>query len=127
MWGIKRTPIYSLSISDLMGEEAAGDQCLVKSVHQKTPHRCVQKKGYKCHIPDLLVLIHCILSSCELTQSSTRKSWCTLCFCLLTRFMAMLISFCKRTWQLSTVPKLLVTDLLIMVLLCLIDQPSCLT
>ncbi len=35
----------------------------------------------------------------------TKKSWCTLCFLLLTSFLKMLISFSSRIWHLPTLPK----------------------
>ena len=77
--------------------------------------------GVPCH---LLVLVHCVLSSPESMQPSTRRFKSTSCFHLLTSFMEMLISFSSRIWHLPTVPKWLVTGFLPMVLLCLIGQPT---
>ncbi len=45
----------------------------------------------------LLVLVHCVLSSPQSMQPSTRRFGSTLCFHLLKSFMEMLISFSSRT------------------------------
>ncbi len=58
--------------------------------------------GLPCH---LLVLVHCVFWSPQLTQPSTREFWSTSCFLLLTSFLKMLISFSSRTWHLLTLPK----------------------
>ncbi len=45
----------------------------------------------------LLMLVHCVLSSPQSMQPSTRRFWSTLCFHLLMSLMEMLMSFSSRT------------------------------
>ncbi len=46
--------------------------------------------GVQCH---LLVLVHCVFVNQRHCTLFTKKSWCTLCFLLLTSFLKMLIYF----------------------------------
>ncbi len=56
----------------------------------------------QCH---LLVLVHCVFWKPTSLHPFTKKFLSTSCFLLLTSFLKILISFSRRIWHLSTLPK----------------------